>query len=303
MNNHISIPPTAADAYRAMLAEQTYTSLEDATKVLSEGKYIISVDNLKKSFKALSSAQNGLDVAIKEYNSIEGHSGHGSGHYECAVNIEYYRKKIKEHISAMIEIQEGLMEQGEMTKLLQRAFIDELEDNVESLQKQIESRDDNNYVLKTQLSSRKAVLAKAKQDLNTLKESYSSLEEASGESDPDITVWTKKGKHNYDSFLAANEDRVGKPMIDGGLKANYKDADKVNGQPVDGMIYCGAGCVTFKNDGKKVFNKLPSDYINTNDGTLPWSKYRSYDSEGVYISTGEAQFNAIAKALEVAAKV
>jgi DNA repair exonuclease SbcCD ATPase subunit len=172
-DQHISIPPTAADAYRAMLAEQTYASLEEvALEVLSEGKYIISTDNLKKSFKALSTAQNGLDVAIKEYNSIEGPSGHGSGHYQCAMNIEYYRKKIKEHISAMIEIQEGLMESGEMTKLLQRAFIDELEDNVESLQKQIESRDDNNYVLKTQLRERKAVLAKAKADLKTLKESY-----------------------------------------------------------------------------------------------------------------------------------
>jgi hypothetical protein len=153
-----------------MLAEQTYASLEEAAhEVLSEGKYIISVDNLKKSFKALSSAQNGLDVAIKDYDSIEGHSGHGSGHHQAGTVIVYYRKKIKEHINAMIEIQEGLMEQGEMTKLLQRAFIDELEDNVESLQKQIESRDDNNYILKTQLSSRKAVLAKAKADLKTFK--------------------------------------------------------------------------------------------------------------------------------------
>jgi len=139
--------------------------------------------------------------------------------------------------------------------------------------------------------------------INEAVQTYASLEEASGGSDPDITVWTKTGKHNYDSFLASNEDRVGKPMIDGGLKANYKDADKVNGQPVDGMIYCGAGCVTFKNDGKKVFMKMPSGYINTNDGTLPWSKYRSYDSEHVYISTSEAQFNAIAKALAIAAKV
>jgi hypothetical protein len=127
--------------------------------------------------------------------------------------------------------------------------------------------------------------------------------EASGGSDPDITVWTKKGKHNFDSFLAANEDRIGKPMIDGGLAANYKDADQVNGQPVEGVIYCGAGCVTFKDGAKKVFIKLPSKYLNDADGTLPWSKWRSYDSEGVFVSIGEAQFNAVAKALTVAAKV
>jgi len=306
MNPNISIPPTAADAYRAMLAEQTYASLEEAAKVLSEGKWIISVASLKITFKNISSAQNGLDVAIKEYDSIEGHSGHGSGHYQAAMNIEYYRKKIKEQINAMIEIQEGLMEQGEMTKLLQRAFIDELEDNVESLQKQIESRDDNNYVLKTQLSSRKAVLAKAKADLKTLKESYDSFKEDAlnkAEAEENEFSHSKNKKENYAKFLAANKGRVGKPMIDGGLKANYKDADKVNGQPVDGMIYCGAGCVTFKNDGKKVFTKLPSGYINTNDGTLPWSKYRSYDSEHVYVSIADAQFNAVAKALAIAAKV
>jgi hypothetical protein len=281
---------------------------EAATKVLSEGKYVVSTDNLKKVFKALSTAQNGLDVAIKDYDSIEGPSGHGSGHYQAAMNIEYYRKKVKEHISAMIEIQEGLMESGEMTKLLQQAFIDELEDNVKSLQKQIESRDDNNYVLNSQLRERKAILAKAKEDLKTLKESScddeeSNINEASGQSDPDITVWTKKGAHNFDSFLAANEDRIGKPMIDGGLKANYKDADQVNGQPVEGVIYCGAGCVTFKDGAKKVFIKLPSKYLNDADGTLPWSKWRSYDSEGVFVSIGEAQFNAVAKALTVAAKV
>jgi hypothetical protein len=282
---------------------------EAATKVLSEGKYVVSTDNLKKVFKALSTAQNGLDVAIKDYDSIEGPSGHGSGHYQAAMVVEYYRKKVKEHISAMIEIQEGLMESGEMTKLLQRAFIDELEDNVKSLQKQIESRDDNNYVLNSQLRERKAILAKAKEDLKTLKESScddeeSNINEASGQSDPDITVWTKKGKHNFNSFLAANEDRIGKPMIDGGLKANYKDADQVNGQPVEGVIYCGAGCVTFKDrDGEKVFIKLPSKYLNDADGTLPWSEWRDYDSEGVYVSIGEAQFNAVAKALTIAAKV
>jgi hypothetical protein len=131
----------------------------------------------------------------------------------------------------------------------------------------------------------------------------SNINEASGQSDPDITVWTKKGKHNYDSFLAANEDRVGKPMIDGGLKVNHKDADTINGKPVDGMIYCGAGCVVFKDGAKIRFIKLPSEYINTNDGTLPWSKYSSYDREGVLIRAADTQeFKAIADAVKIATK-
>jgi hypothetical protein len=128
------------------------------------------------------------------------------------------------------------------------------------------------------------------------------LHEASGQSDPNITVWTKKGPHNYDSFLAANEDRIGEPMIDGGLKANNKDAEAVNGQPVNDMIYCGSGCVVYK-DGAKRFVKLPSGLINTGDGSTPWSKYSSFSSEGVLIKADDNnKFKDIAKAVQVAAK-
>ncbi len=200
------------------------------------------------------------------------------------------------------------MERGEMTKQLQQAFIDELEDNIDSLQKLIVARDDNNYVLNSQLRERKAILAKAKEDIKSLKESScndeeSNINEASGQSDPDITVWTKKGTHNYYSFLAANEDRVGKPMIDGGLKANHRDAEQVNGQPVEGMIYCGSGCVVYKDGAKIRFIKLPSELINTGDGSMPWSKYSSFSSEGVLIKADNTdKFNAIAKAVQVAAK-
>jgi hypothetical protein len=280
---------------------------EAATKVLSEGKYVVSTDNLKKVFKALSTAQNGLDVAIKDYDSIEGPSGHGSGHYQAAMDVEYYRKKVKEHISAMIEIQEGLMESGEMTKLLQQAFIDELEDNVKSLQKQIESRDDNNYVLNSQLRERKAILAKAKEDLKTLKESScddeKAIQEARGGSDPDITAWTKKGKHNFDSFLAANEDRIGKPMIDGGLAATDKNAASINGQPNKDIIYCGSGCVAYMRGDTKVFIKLAPNLINSGDGSA-WSSNKNYDSEGVIVKgKTSAEFRAYAAALAVAAKV
>ena len=132
------------------------------------------------------------------------------------------------------------------------------------------------------------------------------IAEASGQSDPDITVWTKKGPHNYDSFLAANENRIGMPMIDGGLKANHKNAKTVNGQPVKepkDMIYCGSGCVVYKDGAKIRFIKLPSDLINTGDGSMPWSKYSSFSSEGVLIKAdNKDQFKAIAKALQVATK-
>jgi hypothetical protein len=128
------------------------------------------------------------------------------------------------------------------------------------------------------------------------------LHEASGQSDPYITVWTKKGPHNYDSFLAANEDRIGEPMIDGGLKANNKNAEAVNGQPVNDMIYCGAGCIVYNDNGKKRFIKLPSELINTGDGSIPWSKYSSFSSEGVLIKADNNKFKDIAKAVQVATK-
>ena len=129
------------------------------------------------------------------------------------------------------------------------------------------------------------------------------LVEASGQSDPDITVWTKKGPHNYDNFLAANEDRIGKPMIDGGVKANIKNAESINGQPNEDVIYCGSGCVIYtrRDATAKVFIKLPSGLINTSDGTVPWSEYRSYDSAGVIVKgKTSAEFGAYAAALAVA---
>jgi hypothetical protein len=127
--------------------------------------------------------------------------------------------------------------------------------------------------------------------------------EANGGSDSDNTVWTKKGPHNYDDFLAANANRIGKPMIDGGLKATDKKAASINGQPNDDVIYCGSGCVTYIKGDTKVFIKLPSGLINTNDGTMPWSKYRSYDSEGVIVKgKTSAEFKAYVAALAVAAK-
>ena len=128
------------------------------------------------------------------------------------------------------------------------------------------------------------------------------INEASGQSDPDITVWTKKGNHNYYSFLAANEDRIGKPMIDGGLKVDRPNADKVNGQPVDDIIYVGAGCITFDAGGKKIFTDIDPGYLNTSDGTVPWSAWKNYRGNA-RISVPASEFKDIAAAVALAAKI
>ena len=129
------------------------------------------------------------------------------------------------------------------------------------------------------------------------------ISEASGQSDPDITVWTKKGKHNYDNFLAANEDRIGKPMIDGGIKASA-DKEGRNGKPVEGVIYCGSGHVTFDRRGEKAFKRIPADWIKSDDGSgIGWSGWKEYTSNVSVFAKDTAEFNAITKAMMVAAKV
>ena len=129
------------------------------------------------------------------------------------------------------------------------------------------------------------------------------LNEASGQSDPDITVWTKKGPHNYDAFLAANEDRIGQPMIDGGIKASA-DKEGRNGQPVEGVIYCGSGCVTFEDRGRKVFKQISVGLINNDDGSgVGWSGWKGYDSNASIYAKDAVQFNTFVKAINLAAKV
>ena len=146
------------------------------------------------------------------------------------------------------------------------------------------------------------ILSELYNKVTTKRETPSQLNEASGQSDPDITVWTKKGDHNYDSFLAANEDRVGKPMIDGGIKASA-DKNNRNGQPVEGVIYCGSGCVTFEDRGKKVFKQISFGLITTDDGSgVGWSGYKGYSSDASIYAKDAAQFNAFVKAANVAAK-
>ncbi len=113
---------------------------------------------------------------------------------------------------------------------------------------------------------------------------------------------SKNKKENYAKFLAANENRVGKAMIDGGLKADDSDADKVNGQPVKDTIYLGDGCVTFDAGGKKVFTHIDQGFLNTSDGTVPWSTWKNYRGNA-RISAPASEFKIIAKAIALAAKV
>lgn len=113
---------------------------------------------------------------------------------------------------------------------------------------------------------------------------------------------SKNKKENYAKFLAANENRVGKAMIDGGLKADDSDADKVNGQPVKDTIYVGDGCVTFNAAGKKVFTHIDPGFLNTSDGTVPWSTWKGYRG-AARISVPAGEFKDIAKAVALAAKL
>ncbi len=114
---------------------------------------------------------------------------------------------------------------------------------------------------------------------------------------------SKNKKENYAKFLDANKNRVGKPMIDGGLKADDSDADKVNGKPIiDGVIYLGNGYVTFDTGGKKVFSYIDPGFLNTSDGTVPWSTWKNYRGNK-RISAPASEFKVIAKAIALAAKV
>ena len=122
------------------------------------------------------------------------------------------------------------------------------------------------------------------------------------ESEENEFSFPKDKKQNYAKFLAANKNRVGKPMIDGGLKVDRSDADKVNGQLVKDVIYAGDGCITFHERGNKVFIQMNAPLLNTSDGTISWSKHKSFSGDA-YISASTSEFKDIAKALAVAAKV
>ena len=122
------------------------------------------------------------------------------------------------------------------------------------------------------------------------------------EAEDDKFSHSKKKKENYAKFLEANKNRVGGPMIDGGLKSDHPNAGKVNGQPADDIIYLGDGCLTFKSNGKKVFMQTSPGYFNTSDGTVPWSTWKDY-SGNARISVPASEFKDIAKAVALASKI
>ena len=122
------------------------------------------------------------------------------------------------------------------------------------------------------------------------------------EAEDDKFSHSKKKKENYAKFLEANKNRVGGPMIDGGLKSDHPNAGKVNGQPADDIIYVGDGCLTFKSRGNKIFMQINPDNLNTSDGTVPWSTWKDY-SGNARISVPASEFKDIAKAVALAAKI
>jgi len=247
MNDHISIPPTAADAYRAMLAEQTYASLEEVS--LTEGKQVtLSIpfpgSNEKKIIAQAKEigTKNGFTVLGGEYDR-----------YDEAVYV-----KIK----------------GDSTKL------------AKWVNKWMRSDDSEEEIISDYSESVDA--------------SKASLNEA--EVEENEFSHSKNKKENYPKFLAANKGRVGKPMIDGGLKTTDDDADKVNGKPVDDTIYLGDGCVTFDERGEKVFMQMNPGFFDTSDGTVPWSTWKKFRGNA-RISAPTSEFKDIAKAVALAAKV
>jgi hypothetical protein len=122
------------------------------------------------------------------------------------------------------------------------------------------------------------------------------------EAEEDAFSFPKNKKENYAKFLAANAKRVGKPMIDGGLKADKSNSDSVNGQPADDVIYVGSGCITFDQRGKKTFIQMNEGMFNTSDGSVSWSQFKNF-SGNAYISADASEFADIAKALSIAAKL
>jgi hypothetical protein len=135
-------------------------------------------------------------------------------------------------------------------------------------------------------------------------QTYASLEaDTLNEAEENEFSHSKNKKENYAKFLAANADRVGKPMIDGGLKTTDSDADTVNGKPVNSIIYLGDGCVTFEERGKKTFMQMQDGWFNTSDGTVPWSTWKNYAGSNPHISILPSKFKDIAKAVALAAKV
>jgi hypothetical protein len=228
-----------------MLAEQTYSSLEDVS--LNEGKMV----TLSIPFPGTNEKK--VLAQAKEIGSKNGFTVHG-GEYDRYDEAVYVTIK------------------GDSSKLAKWV----------------------NKWMRTDDSEEEIV--------NDYSESVDATESALNEAEEDEFSHSKDKKQNYAKFLAANAKRVGKPMIDGGLKVDHSKAANVNGQPVNDVIYVGDGCLTFISSGKKVFMQLNPGNLNTSDGTVPWSVWKSY-SGNAYISASESEFKEIAKALTVAAKV
>lgn len=142
-----------------------------------------------------------------------------------------------------------------------------------------------------------------------LAEQAAPLEEATienaaqlNEAEENEFAWTKQNKkENYSRFLDANNHRVGKPMVDGGLSAE-RVGSAANGQEVKDVIYCGDGCITYNEKGKKIFTQMNADLLNTSDGTVSWSDWKNYRGNA-RISVPASEFKDIAKAVALAAKV
>ena len=169
--NNLS-PSDSSRAYEQMLREAALATAIDETPIaeeqLTEG-WTISVSNFKGAIKDIEQTQERLDKAEAEYYADDSHQGTGTGHYQQRTAIAGMHDKQKKNYKALIEIQNGLLEKGEMTKALQKQYIEVLEPHVNKYEKRASARTDNNFAVKAQLATKKAELAKAKSDLSDLK--------------------------------------------------------------------------------------------------------------------------------------
>jgi hypothetical protein len=214
------------------LIEQLYTlslkeeSLEEATN------WIISVSAFKGAIEYINDLKKDLVDAEKEYDNNPNTPGHGSGHYQIGRKIESITNSLKKYYSGLIEIQQGLLERGEMTSALQKQYIDVLEKHVSDLEDAAKNRTDNNYIVKTQLKTRKDILSNAKKELSSLKEDMQNIVEVLNPDD-EASVWIDDFVNSTDPKFddKSKEERI-KMALGAWYAAQKKESVSSNEKPL-----------------------------------------------------------------------
>jgi hypothetical protein len=113
----------------------------------------------------------------------------------------------------------------------------------------------------------------------------------------------KRPRLNYPNFLAANKGREGKPMLDGGIRQEL-DTAGLNGSEVKNVIYVGNSYVLYKDKTLGiVLKRVPKTFLDTMDGSIPWSFYIKYSSEYLSIPNNPGDRSMILKAFKYVDKL